>query len=140
MDLIFSLHVTSARNCVDLCAFDILPLSLNCTQWCGFGIFDSFRYGPCYGSRSFRSLFPPSHWHHWLEGWSAGTGFVNLSSGAMLLLETHTNVIVSLAVNLLSFIRASSAAILCYNPLTQLANYQSFLLFSLILLFSYFLE
>jgi len=85
-------------------------------------------------------LSSPRLAHHCVNGWSGGTECAELSSGAMVFSESHGNVAEALPVTLLSFIRASSPATLCYHPLTQLSDYQSFLLFPLILLFFFFLE
>jgi len=79
---------------------------------------------------------PPYLSHHCLDRHSAGTKCAELSSGAMQSSESHAQVVDSLLVTLLSFVRASSTATLCYHKLTELSDYQSFLLVPLILLYT----
>ena len=74
MDSIFSLYLAT-------------PLQL-----CGFGIFNSFRHGPCNGSPPFPLPSPSIRLsHHCLDGWSAGTGCVVFHLAISSLLPAHTH-------------------------------------------------
>jgi len=82
-------------------------------QLCGFGIFNSFRHGPCNGSPPFPLSSPSIRLsHHCLDGWSAGTGcaafHLSISSLLPAISSARTHDCFSQSFHLIKFIHLPS--------------------------------
>ena len=89
-------------------------------QLCGFGIFNSFRHGPCNGSPPFPLSSPSIRLsHHCLDGWSAGTGcaafHLSISSLLPAISSARTHDRFSQSFHLIKYNHLPS---ICFRPAT----------------------